>query len=58
MSFLGEDKRRRVTQITAYSRTVSKGERCFFVLLIIVTLIYALGIIVAVVLLSCIMFFT
>ena len=58
MSFLGEDKRRRVTQMTAYSRTVSAGERCFFVLLLLVTFIYAVGIITAVVLLSCIMFFT
>ena len=58
MSFLGEDKRRRVTQMTAYSRTVSAGERCFFVLLLLVTFIYAVGIITAIVLLSCIMFFT
>ena len=58
MSFLGEDKRRRVTQMTAYSRTVSAGERCFFVLLLLVTFIYAVGIVTAVVLLSCIMFFT
>ena len=57
MSFLGEEKYRRVSQMTAYSRTVSAGERCFFVLLLLVTVIYAVGIVTALLLLSFHMWF-
>ena len=51
VSILGEDKYRRVSQLTIHARQVSPSERCFFVLLIMVTFIYAIGILTALVLL-------
>ena len=56
-SILGQDKYRRVSRITYHARTVPPSERCFFVLLLLVTLIYAIGILTALVLLCFHMWF-
>ena len=47
-----------VSKINDHARTVSASERCFFCLLIMVTFIYAIGILTAIVLLSSMMWFT
>ena len=57
VSILGQEKYRRVSRITYHARTVPAGERCFFVLLLLVTLIYAIGILTALVLLCFHMWF-
>jgi len=56
-SILGQEKYRRVSRIAYHARTVPPGERCFFVLLLLVTLIYAIGILTALVLLCFHMWF-
>ena len=57
VSILGEEKYRRVSQLTIHARQVSPSERCFFVLLILVTFIYAVGILTALILLCFHMWF-
>lgn len=56
-SLLGQEKYMQVSRITNHARTVSPSERCFFVLLLLVTLIYGIGILTALVLLCFHMWF-
>jgi len=57
VSILGREKYLQVSRLTTHARTVSPSERCFFVLLLLVTLIYAIGILTALVLLCFHMWF-
>ncbi len=49
----GEEKYRRYYDLTTRVRSLSPAERCFSFLLLIVTAIYAMGILIAVILLFC-----
>ena len=51
VSILGQKKYRNFSQITEHARTTSTSEQCFFCLLLLVTCIYAIGILTALVLL-------
>jgi len=57
VSILGREKYMQASRMTAHARTVPPSERCFFVLLLLVTLIYAIGILTALVLLCFHMWF-
>lgn len=50
-SILGQDKYRSVIEMVNYAKTVSRSEQCFFCLLLLVTCIYAIGILTALILL-------
>ena len=47
----------KVSKINDHAKTLSRSERCFFCLLILVTFIWAFGILTAVILLSSMMWF-
>ena len=57
VSILGQEKYMQVSRMTTHARTVPPSERCFFVLLLLVTFIYAIGILTALVLLCFHMWF-